>query len=189
MQIASLFNHIIKMQMATKWSYDASHAKVGFRISHFGISETEGKFTKFDGIVLSENENFSDASIDFTIDVASINTDDSQRDEHLISPDFFDAAKFPVIHFKSKALKSVSDNRYKLTGDLSMHGIVREIVLDAAYNGTVVDPFNNTKAGFKITGAIDRTKFGLTWNGLLAAGRLLVGNDVNLDINIELLKQ
>ena len=177
------------MQMTTKWSYDASHAKVGFRISHFGISETEGKFTKFDGIVLSNNPDFSDANIDFTIDVDSINTEDAQRDQHLKSPDFFDASQFPVIHFKSKALSTVSENNYKLKGDLSMHGVIREVTLDAVYNGTVVDPFNNTKAGFKISGAIDRTKFGLTWNGLLAAGGLLVGNDVKLDINIELLKQ
>src|SRR5580765_1316929 len=115
MQIASLFNHIIEMQMATKWSYDASHAKVGFRISHFGISETEGKFTKFDGIVLSEIPDFSDADIDFTIVVDSITTDDTQRDQHLKSPDFFDAAKFPVIHFKSKTLTAVSLNKYRLT--------------------------------------------------------------------------
>jgi polyisoprenoid-binding protein YceI len=138
------------MQMTTRWSYDASHAKVGFRISHFGISETEGKFTKFDGIVLSDNEDFSDANIDFTIDVNSINTEDVQRDQHLKSADFFDVDKFPVIHFKSKSLRAISKNAYQLTGDLSMHGVIQEITLDATYNGTVIDPFNNTKAGFKI---------------------------------------
>ena len=174
--------------MTTKWTYDNSHAKVGFRISHFGISETEGQFTKFDGMVLSDNDDFLDANIDFAVDVNSINTGDAQRDQHLKSVDFFDVAKFPVIHFKSKSLRTVSKNTFKLTGVLSMHGVIREITLDATYNGTVEDPFNNTKAGFKITGEIDRTEFGLRWNGILAAGGLLVGNNVTLDINMELLK-
>src|SRR3972149_8195187 len=170
----------------TKWGYDASHAKVGFTISHFGISETEGKFTKFDGTVLSDKPDFSDATIDISIDVNSINTEDAKRDTHLKSPDFFDVAKYPSITFKSKLFKSVGKNKYKLTGNFTLHGITREIELDVIYKGTVVDPYKNTKAGFKISGVIDRTQFGLVWNGKLAAGELLVGNDVYLDINIEL---
>lgn len=173
----------------TKWGYDASHAKVSFTISHFGISETEGKFTKFDGAVLSDKPDFADAKIDFIIDVNSINTEDVQRDTHLKSPDFFDVAKFPSITFKSKSLKSVGKNKYNLTGDFTMHGVTRKITLDVVYKGTVVDPYKNTKAGFKINGVIDRTQFGLIWNGTLAAGGLLVGNEVNLDINIELTKK
>jgi polyisoprenoid-binding protein YceI len=177
------------MTQTTKWGYDPSHAKVGFSISHFGISETEGKFTKFDGAVVATEADFSDATIDFTIDVSSIDTQDTQRDAHLRSPDFFDVAKYPTITFTGKALKPVATNKYKLVGDLNMHGATREISLDAMYRGTVVDPFNNTKAGFKLTGIIDRTQFGLTWNGKLATGNLLVGNHVNLDINIELIRK
>lgn len=173
----------------TRWGYDASHAKVSFSISHFGISETEGKFTKFDGLVLSDKPDFSDAKIDFTIDVNSINTEEPQRDTHLKSPDFFDVAKYPSIIFKSKSLKPAGKNKYKLAGDISMHGVTKEIELDVAYRGTVVDPYKNTKAGFKITGMLDRTQFGLVWNGKLATGDLLVGNDVDLDINIELVKK
>lgn len=173
----------------TKWGYDASHAKVGFSISHFGISETEGKFTKFDGVVLSDKPDFSDAKFDFTIDVSSINTEDAQRDTHLKSADFFDVAKFPSITFKSKSFKSLGNNKYKLVGDFTMHGVTKEISLDVVYKGTVVDPYKNTKAGFKISGVLDRTQYGLVWNGKLAAGGLLVGNDVNLDINIELIKK
>jgi polyisoprenoid-binding protein YceI len=172
----------------TQWGFDASHAKVGFKISHFGISETEGKFTKFDGTVFSAQPDFSDAEIDFTIDVNSINTEDAQRDTHLKSADFFDVVKFPFIIFKSKSLEAVEKNKYKLTGDLTMHGVTKEITLRAVYRGTVVDPFDNTKAGFKISGEIDRTKFGLVWNGLLAAGGMLVGHEVQLEINIELIK-
>ena len=162
--------------LRTKWAFDESHAKVGFSVSHFGISETEGKFTKFKGEVEAAEPDFSDAKIHFIADVNSINTEDAQRDSHLKSPDFFDSASFPEITFKSKSLHA------------TMRGITRQIELDVAYKGTVDDPFGNTKAGFKISGAVDRTEFGLTWNGVLAAGGLLVGNDVYLDINIELLK-
>jgi polyisoprenoid-binding protein YceI len=179
----------VSYSQVVKWGYDASHAKVGFSISHFGISETEGKFTKFDGTVMAANPDFSDAKIEFKIDVNSINTEDAQRDTHLRSPDFFDAEKFPSIIFKSKSIKSTGKNTYKLVGDINIHGVTKEIMLDVIYKGTVVDPYNNTKAGFKITGVLDRTKFGLIWNGKLATGDILVGNEVNLDINIELIKQ
>lgn len=187
--ITLLFTCLFSFAQTTKWGYDASHAKVGFTISHFGISETEGKFTKFDGTVLSDKPDFSDAKIDFTIDVNSINTEDAQRDMHLKSPDFFDVAKFPSITFKSKAFKDVGKNKYKLTGSLTMHGVTKEITLDVIYKGTVVDPYKNTKAGFKITGTIDRRQFGLVWNGKLSTGDALLGNDVNIDINIELIKK
>ncbi len=172
----------------TKWGYDRSHSKLGFSISHFGISETEGRFTQFDGSVLSDKPDFSDAKIELVIDVASINTEDAQRDNHLRSADFFEAEKFPSIIFRSRAIAPLGDNRFRVTGDITMHGIARETDLDVVYRGTVVDPFNNTKAGFIITGHLDRTKFGLNWNGVLAAGGLLVGNTVHFSINIELVK-
>ncbi|MBK7957585.1 MAG: YceI family protein [Bacteroidetes bacterium] len=173
----------------TKWAFDGSHAKIGFSVSHMGISETEGKFTKFEGTVLSDKPDFSDAKIDLTIDVNSINTEDKRRDDHLKAADFFDAAKYPTITFKSKSFKSLGKNKYKLVGDFTMHGVTKEIELDVTYKGTVEDPYKNTKAGFKLSGVIDRTQFGLVWTGKLAAGGLLVGNDINLDINIELIKK
>jgi polyisoprenoid-binding protein YceI len=172
----------------TKWGYDASHSKISFTISHFGISETEGKFTKFNGTVLADKPDFADAKIDFAVEVNSINTQDEQRDAHLKSPDFFDASKFPAIAFKGKSFKPAGKNKYKLTGDLTMHGITREVILDVQYKGTVVDPYKNTKAGFKITGVLDRTQWDLNWNGKLATGDLLVGNEVNIDCNLELIK-
>jgi polyisoprenoid-binding protein YceI len=172
----------------TRWGFDASHSKLGFSISHFGISETEGRFTQFEGIILSDKEDFSDAEIDFNIDVASINTEYAQRDDHLRSPDFFDVAQFPFIHFKSRSLTVKGENRYLLYGDLTIHGITREIILEVQYRGTVVDPFNNTKAGFIVNGNIERNQYGLHWNGLLSGGGVLVGNTVHLSINIELIK-
>lgn len=173
----------------TQWGYDDTHAKVGFSISHFGISETEGKFTKFSGSVLSDKPDFSDAKIEITIDVNSINTEAPQRDAHLKSADFFDVAKFPAIVFKSKKLTAAGKNKYKLTGDITMHGVTKEIVLDVIYKGTVVDPYKNTKAGFKLSGTLNRNDFGLSWNGKLASGEILVGNEVELLINIELIKK
>jgi polyisoprenoid-binding protein YceI len=170
----------------TKWEYDKTHAKIGFSISHFGISETEGKFTKFSGGVTTTKADFSDAKFDITIDVNSINTENTDRDSHLKSADFFDTEKFPNITFKSKSLKSAGKNKYKLNGDITIHGITKNITLDMVYTGTVEkDPYGNTKAGFKIRGTIDRTQFGLKWNGKLASGNLLVGDEVDLIINIE----
>ena len=128
--------------------------------------------------------------INFAIDVNSINTEDSKRDEHLKSPDFFDVAKYPSIVFVGKSLKSTGKNMYKLTGTMTMHGVTKDITLDVLYRGTVPkDPYGNTKAGFKITGVVDRTQFGLTWNGKLAGGELLVGDNVHLDVDIELIKK
>jgi polyisoprenoid-binding protein YceI len=173
----------------TKWIVDDTHAKIGFSVTHFGISETEGKFTKFSGTVLSDKPDFSDAKIEFTIDVNSVNTDNEQRDTHLKSADYFDVAKYPQIIFKGKTMTSVSKNKYTLKGDFTMHGVTKEIILDVTYRGTVPqDPFGNTKAGFKITGLIDRTQWGLNWTGKLAGGDLLVGNEVDLECNIELNK-
>jgi polyisoprenoid-binding protein YceI len=186
---AMLLLRLVVNSQTTKWGYDASHAKVGFSISHFGISETEGKFTKFDGLVLSDKPDFSDANIDFTIDVNSINTEDTQRDKHLKSADFFDTEKYPSIHFKSTSFKMTGKNKYKLTGSFTMHGVTKEISLDVMYKGTVVDPYKNTKAGFRIMGAVDRTQYGLVWNGKLSTGDALLGDVVNLDINMELIKK
>jgi polyisoprenoid-binding protein YceI len=187
--VSILFSVVTGFSQSTKWHYDNTHAHVGFSIAHLGISETEGKFTKFDGVVLADKPDFSDAKVEFTIDMNSIDTGEAQRDTHLKSPDFFDIANYPSITFKGKSLTSVGKHKYTLVGDMSMHGITKEIVLNVFYKGTVVDPFKNTKAGFKIAGVIDRTQFGLVWNGKLATGDLLVGNDVNLDINIELVKK
>ena len=186
---ALLVSPALSNAQTTQWSIDASHAKIGFTISHFGISETEGRFSKFYGTVFSDKADFSDSKIDFTAEVSSIDTDDEQRDKHLKSPDFFDADKYPQVTFKGKSLKPIGKGKYKLTGDFTMHGVTKEITLEAAYKGTVIDPYKNTKAGFLINGTIDRTEWGLMWNGNLAAGGVLVGNEVNLSCNIELLRK
>ena len=171
-----------------KWSFDNAHSKIQFDVAHMVISEVSGQFHDYEGIVVTTKEDFSDAKIDFSIDVKSIDTDAENRDTHLKSADFFDATKYPKIIFKSKTMKKAGTNRYKLTGNFSMHGVTKEITLDVKYGGTIKDPYGNLKAGFKITGVIDRTDFGLTYNSVMETGGLIIGEDVTITCKIELIK-
>lgn len=172
----------------TTWKSENSHTNVRFSVPHLVISETEGTFKKFEGTVVSKNDDFTDASVDFSIDVASINTDNEMRDNHLKSDDFFNAEKFPKITFKGASLKKVSGNKYILEGDLTIRDVTKRVKLDVVYNGTVKDPYGNTKAGFKITGQLNRFDYNLKWNTVTEAGAV-VGKDVTLVVNLELVKQ
>lgn len=171
------------------WKFDASHTKIQFTVSHMTISEVSGDFKKFDGSVTTKSDGFKNADVDFTIQVKSIDTDNEKRDGHLVSPDFFNAKKYPEIKFESKSFKKVSGNKYKLTGDLTMKGTTREVGLSAKHNGTVKDPMSGkTKAGFKVTGEIDRTEWGIDWNKNMDNG-MLVGEKVAIRCDVELVKQ
>lgn len=173
----------------TKWTFDKVHSKIQFDVAHLVISEVTGQFQDYEGTVLADKADFSDAKIDFSIDVKSINTNDENRDRHLQSADFFDVAKYPKITFKSKSMTEAGKNQYKLTGDLTMHGVTKTVTFDVKYGGTVTDPYGNVKAGFKITGVIDRTDFGLKYNSVLDSGGLLIGEEITITCNVELLKQ
>jgi len=173
----------------TNWQLDKSHSNINFTVSHMVVSETSGKFKFFEGKVVAKSDDFVDSDIEFTIDASSINTDDEKRDAHLKSPDFFDVAKYPQITFKSKSFKKIDGKNYKLTGDLTMHGVTKEVTFDVIYNGTAKSPTGVTKAGFKVIGKINRTDFGLKWNKTLDNGGLLVGEEVSLVCNIELDKK
>jgi polyisoprenoid-binding protein YceI len=176
----------------TNWKVDGSHSKLGFSVTHMMVTETEGKFKIYEGKVSSKTEmDFTDAAIDFTADVASINTEDEKRDGHLKSPDFFDAEKFPKITFKSTSMKPDGKNKtsYILEGDLTMKGVTKKVKLLAiGASKTVKDPYGNIKNGFKVTGTINRKDFGLGWNAVLEAGGVAVSETVKLDLNIELNK-
>lgn len=176
----------------TNWKLDVSHSKLGFSVTHMMVAETEGKFKIYEGSVNSKSEtDFSDAKIEFSADVNSINTEDEKRDGHLKSPDFFDAAKFPKITFKSTSMKLMAKTKtaYVLEGELTMHGVTKKVKLIAVgAPKTVKDPYGNIKTGFKVTGTINRKDFGLTWNAALEAGGVAVSEDVKLDMNIELNK-
>ncbi|MBW8050623.1 MAG: YceI family protein [Cytophagales bacterium] len=171
------------------WSFDKAHSKVTFSVTHLMISEVSGQFNEFEGEVVSKSDDFADSQIEFTINVGSINTDDEKRDGHLKSEDFFDAEKYPMITFKSKSLKQVKGKNYKLTGDMTIRDVSKEVTLDVIYFGTMKDPYGNTKAGFKITGEINRMDYGVKWNSPLEGGGVVVGETVNLVCNVELMKK
>lgn len=178
----------ITLNAQTKWTYDPAHSSISFTIEHMVISEVTGNFTKFDGSVISDQEDFSDAEIEFIIDASSINTDNVDRDNHLKSADFFDVAKYPEIKFKSKELVHVKDKNYILNGTIEMHGVSKPIKLNVILGGIVKDPYGNTKAGFKILGKLNRKDFGLGWNMLLEAGGVMVGEEVLITGRIQIVK-
>jgi polyisoprenoid-binding protein YceI len=182
--VAALLFAFKTIENAT-WSLDKAHAKLGFTITHLMVSDVEGWFKTFDAKVTSSKEDFSDAVAEMTADVNSINTDNEQRDKHLKSPDFFDAAKYPAITFKSKTFKKVSDKNYKVTGDLTMHGITKTVELDATCRVGTNPMSKQTIAGFKITGLIKRADFGIGTSMTSA----LLGDEVSIVANAEFIKK
>ncbi len=170
--------------MATnKWSIDPTHTEIQFKVKHLMITTVTGSFGEFSGEATTEGNDFEGASINFTAQIASITTNNEQRDTHLKSADFFDAEIHPTLTFVGKALENG-----KLTGELSLHGITKEVTLNADFLGIAKDPWGNTKAGFELEGKIKRSDFGLTWNAPTEAGGVLVSDDVRLLANVQLVK-
>jgi polyisoprenoid-binding protein YceI len=179
----------LNAQSPGKWVLDPAHSQVMFTVSHLVIAEVTGQFKTFNANVTAGKPDFTDAEIQFTVDIASINTDNEMRDNHLKSDDFFNAEKFPKMTFTGKGLKKVSGNKYKLSGNLTIRDVTRPVTLDVVYAGTVKDPWGNTKAGFKVKGVINRFDYNLKWNNLTEAGGAVVGADVELTVNLELAAQ
>jgi polyisoprenoid-binding protein YceI len=177
------------MATLSKWSIDPMHSEVQFKVKHLVISTVSGFFKSFEGSVETDNENFEHANIDFSIDINSIDTTQPARDEHLKSAEFFDAATYPHIKFKSTSFKKIGDNDYALTGNLTIKNVTKPVTLDVEFGGSAADFYGNTKAGFEITGKINRKEFGLTWDGVTEAGSVVVGEDIKLTINAQLIKQ
>lgn len=174
---------------AQQWQLDKNHSTIGFSISHMVISEVEGKFDDYTLEIQTSKEDFTDASIQFEVKVASINTGHSGRDEHLQEEDLFHVAKFPTLKFVSKHLKQIESKRFKMTGDFTMMGVTKTLELDVIFNGTIKDNWGNNRAGFKVSGVIDRYDYGLEYNSVLEAGGLSIGREVNLDIKLELINK
>jgi len=174
--------------MAT-WKMDTAHSEVKFKVKHLVVSTVSGHFENFSATAESSKPDFSDAVINFEADVNSIATKNAQRDGHLKSPDFFDAANHPKITFASKSFKPVSGDEYELQGDLTIRGITRAIKLTATYNGTVKG-FGGSfdVAAFEVTGKIKRQEFGLTWNGLTETGGIVVSDEVKIEVFAEFVK-
>ncbi len=174
---------------ATKWTNDPAHSSVKFTVSHLTVSEVEGRFGTFNGDIEATTADFNNAKITFTVAVNSITTDNEGRDKHLKSDDFFNAEKYPQMTFTSTSFKKLKNNIYSLTGDLTIRDVTRKITFAVLYGGTVVDPWGNTKAGFKASGKISRKDYGLKWNKLTEAGGAIVGDEVNMILNLEFAKQ
>jgi len=172
----------------TNWSIDKVHSEIGFKVRHLVISHTSGKFDRFEANVASSSDDFTDAEISFSADVDSINTANEQRDAHLKSDDFFNAAQFPKLTFKSTSFKKVDASEYKLTGDLTIRDITKNITLTVDFGGVITDPWGNVKAGFEATGKINRKDFNLKWDAFTEAGGAVVSDEIKLQLHIELQK-
>lgn len=172
-----------------KWTLDKSHSNVRFTVTHLVISEVEGTFRSFDGNIVSGKDDFSDAVINFAVDINSIDTDNEKRDGHLKSDDFFNAAKYPEMTFKSKSFKKISDNKYKLSGDLTIRNITKPVIFDVVYGGSTEDGYGNIKAGFKASTEINRFDYDLKWNALTEAGGAVVGKNVTIDLRLQYAKR
>ena len=168
----------------TQWLIDPTHSEVTFRVKHMMISNVTGYFKDFQGSITSDGDHFNDAAVEFSAKVASIDTKNSDRDTHLKSDDFFNAEKFPELKFVSKSFTGA-----KLTGDLTIRDVTKEVVLDVEFNGIAVDPYGQTKAGFEIKGDISRKEFNLTWNAVTEAGSIVVSDKVKLIIEAQFVKQ
>jgi polyisoprenoid-binding protein YceI len=173
----------------TRWTFDKSHSEIKFAVSHMVISEVTGNFREFNANISTQSDNFENAKIEFTANINSINTQNEKRDNHLKSDDFFNAEKFPEMKFVSKSMKKVKDNKYKLTGDLTIRDVTKTVSLDVDLRGIINDSWGNTRAGFKIKGNIDRFDYGLKWNKALETGSLIAGRDVEIVCDIEIIKQ
>ncbi len=174
--------------MAT-WTIDPAHSEVQFKIRHLVISTVSGSFKKFEGTIESDTDDFTDAKIQFTAEAESVFTNNEQRDAHLKSDDFFNAEKYPKITFVSTEIIKEGKDEYILKGNLTMRDVTKPISLDVDYGGTTVDSYGQTKAGFEITGKVDRQDYGLKWSVVTEAGGIVVSDDVRLIMSIQIVKQ
>jgi polyisoprenoid-binding protein YceI len=174
--------------MRTKWTVDPSHSEVQFKVKHLMITTITGNFTNYNLEVEMEGDDFTTAErIDFTADVDSITTKNEQRDTHLKSAEFFDAEQHVIIAFKGKSFEPSGDD-YLLHGDLTIKGITKPLTVNVEFGGIVTDPYGQTKAGFTVTGKISRKVFGLTWDAVTEAGKIVVSDEIKLNCEIQLIK-
>jgi len=170
------------------WTVDPSHSKVGFAVKHMGIATVRGEFTEFEG-TLEVGEDLSAARAYGTVKVATIDTNEPQRDGHLRSPDFFEAERYPEMRFESTRIEAVDDESFRIIGDLTLRGVTNEIVLLAEVQGTDVDPWGNERVGLEITGQLSRGDYGMKFNQALGSGNMLVADKVKLALDISAVKQ
>jgi polyisoprenoid-binding protein YceI len=177
------------MSTTTKWVLDPSHSEILFKVKHLMITNVKGEFRKKTGEVISKGTDFSDAKINLSMEVNSIDTNDEGRDGHLKGADFFDVENHKEIGFSGTSFTKVEAETYKLKGMLTIKGISKEVSLDAEFGGINKDPWGNEKAGFSVSGKFNRTDWGLSWNAALEAGGVLVSEEVKLNAEVQFVKQ
>lgn len=171
------------------WKSDAAHSEVSFKVKHLMITNVKGVIRNYEAEAVTDSETFTPAKISFTADAASIDTGSEQRDQHLQSPEFFDAASFPKITFSGTSFEKKSDEQYELTGDLTIRGVTKPVKLDVEFLGIAKDPWGNRKAGFSLNGKFNRRDWGLTWNAVLESGGVLVSDEVRINADLQMMQQ
>lgn len=173
----------------TKWVLDPSHSEILFRVKHLMITNVKGEFRKFTAEAVTNGNGFNSASAHAVIQTASLFTNENNRDNHLKSPDFFDIENYKEITFDATSLKKVGEEDFRLTGDLTIKGITKAVTFDVEMGGINKDPWGNEKAGFSLSGKINRKDWGLTWNAALESGGVLVGDEVKINAEVQFVKQ
>lgn len=173
----------------TKWQIDIAHSEVQFKVKHMMISTVTGHFSSFDASAETDGDDFTTANVIFTADLSSISTNNEQRDAHLKSEDFFDAANHPQVKFTGNKFEKVDDEKYLLYGDLTIRGTTKPMKLNVTFGGMIQDPWGNTRAGFTIEGKLSRKEFGLKWNDITETGGIVVSDDVRMHVNAEFIKE
>ena len=173
--------------MTNHWDIDVSHSAIHFWVRHMVISKVHGRFAKWSGAIQLDEQDLTRSSVDVRIEAASIDTQVADRDTHLKSADFLDVAKYPELTFRSKRIEKAGEG-YRVVGDLELHGVTREVVLDAEFAGTGKDPWGNQRAGFSAKASLDRRDYGLVWNAALETGGVLVSDKIKLEFDISAIK-
>lgn len=173
----------------SQWTVDPTHSSIDFSVKHMMIARVKGSFHSFEANIIADAFDLTSADIQFSIDMNSIDTRNSDRDNHLRSADFFDIEKYPTLTFQAAAVTKTDDGEYSITGDLSLHGVTRSETFAAAFEGAGKDPWGNEKVGFSATGSIKRSDYGLTYNAVLETGGVLIGDEVKISIEIEAIQQ
>jgi polyisoprenoid-binding protein YceI len=169
----------------SSWNLDTVHSGINFSVRHMVVSKVRGRFTRFSGNIALDESDLARSVVEATIDASSIDTGTAQRDDHLRSADFFDVEHFPQIRFRSTAIEKLGAERYRLTGELTIRDVGREIALDVEYGGRGKDPWGNERVGFTARGAFDRKDFGLKWNQALETGGVLVSDRVEIELEVQ----
>jgi polyisoprenoid-binding protein YceI len=171
------------------YKLDLAHTRIGFSARHAMVSKVRGQFDKFDGSIYLDGENPANSRVELTIEADSIDTRNSDRDNHLRSNDFLAMKEYPQITFRSTAVEKLADDHYRVTGDLAIRGVTKPVAVDFEFTGAVIDPYGNQRVGFEGSATINRKDWGVNWNAALDGGGVMVSDRVNLEFEVEAIKQ